>query len=122
MAYVQIEIGVAIVALFAVAVMAILVGYGSSRLRVADGALHVGRHMIEGHWIACAEPFDGASAAATAGPGANPKDFLHTRPYIAGLVRVTLDDPADPHPHWLVSTRSPEPLAEAINGIAKDPA
>ena len=30
------------------------------------------------------------------------------------LVRVDLNDPADPHPYWLVSTRHPERLADAL--------
>ena len=31
-------------------------------------------------------------------------------------IAVTLDDPADPHPGWLISTRHPIALKEAIDG------
>jgi hypothetical protein len=30
-------------------------------------------------------------------------------------VRVEVDDPADPTPYWMLSTREPRRLAESIN-------
>ena len=32
-------------------------------------------------------------------------------------VELTLDDPADPVPYWIVSTRRPSQLAEAITDV-----
>ena len=48
------------------------------------------------------------------GPGADPRAFLFTRPFLSSVVRVDLRDPADPHPYWLVSTRRPRQLAAAL--------
>ena len=40
------------------------------------------------------------------------------RPYIRTAVEITLDDPEDPVPYWLVSTRHPQQLAEALKEAA----
>ncbi|HEY5784856.1 MAG TPA: DUF3093 family protein [Microlunatus sp.] len=42
------------------------------------------------------------------------------RPYAKEAVELTLDDPADPVPYWLVSTRRPTRLAEAITTVLDD--
>ena len=51
------------------------------------------------------------------GPGADPRAFLFTRPFVGPVVRVDLRDPADPHPYWLVSTRRPGELAAAVEEV-----
>jgi DUF3093 family protein len=48
------------------------------------------------------------------GVGANPLAFVVQRPWIGGAVQVLLDDPADPTPYWVVSTRHPVELATAL--------
>ncbi len=91
-----------------------LLSYDLTTVSVADGALAAGRNRVGAEWIAGAEPLTGDDARAALGPGADHRDFLFTRPYIGDLVRITIDDPADPHPSWLVSTRRPEEFAAAI--------
>jgi hypothetical protein len=49
------------------------------------------------------------------GPQADPLAFVVLRPWIRGSVRIDLDDPADPTPYWVVSTRHPELLIEAVS-------
>jgi hypothetical protein len=36
------------------------------------------------------------------------------RPWVRGAVQVVLDDPADPTPFWVVSTRDPVRLATVL--------
>jgi hypothetical protein len=36
------------------------------------------------------------------------------RPWIKGAVQVHLDDPSDPTPYWVVSSRRPATLASAL--------
>jgi hypothetical protein len=48
------------------------------------------------------------------GVGAHPLAFVVQRPWIGGAVQVLLDDPADPTPYWVVSTRHPVELATAL--------
>jgi DUF3093 family protein len=39
---------------------------------------------------------------------------LIQRPWIGGAVQVLLDDPVDPTPSWVVSSRHPVELATAL--------
>jgi hypothetical protein len=52
------------------------------------------------------------------GVGAHPLAFVVQRPWIGGAVQVLLDDPADPTPYWVVSTRHPVALATELIGSA----
>lgn len=122
LAYVPMELGVTVVALFGLGIVLVVFMYGHAAVRVTDGVLHVGRNALEGRWIAAVEPLDRAESAHALSVGANPRDFLVTRPYIADLVRIRLNDPADPHPHWLVSSRHAEQLAAAVESIRGDAA
>ena len=49
---------------------------------------------------------------------ADARAYLLLRPYLRASVRVGIDDPADPTPYWLVSTRRPERLAAALVAAA----
>jgi hypothetical protein len=53
------------------------------------------------------------------GVGAHPLAFVVQRPWIRGAVQVLLDDPADPTPFWVVSTRHPVELASALLKAAR---
>jgi len=48
------------------------------------------------------------------GVGSHPLAFVIQRPWIGPAVQVLLDDPADPTPYWLISTRHPIELATAL--------
>jgi hypothetical protein len=48
------------------------------------------------------------------GIGSHPLAFVIQRPWIGPAVQLVLDDPADPTPFWLVSTRQPIELARAL--------
>jgi len=48
------------------------------------------------------------------GPLADPLAFVVQRPWVPGAVQVMLDDPDDPTPYWVVSTRQPARLAAAL--------
>ncbi len=94
---------------------AALLSYGSARVEVADGVLHAGTARIELHHLGRVEALDREQTRHLSGPGADARAFLLLRPYVARAVRVAIDDPADPAPYWLISSRRPERLAAALN-------
>ncbi|MEN9992870.1 MAG: hypothetical protein RLY83_440 [Actinomycetota bacterium] len=49
------------------------------------------------------------------GPKLDARSWLAIQSSIKGLVKVTVTDPNDPTPYWLISTRNPERLASLIN-------
>jgi hypothetical protein len=58
---------------------------------------------------------DHASKIELLGPAAAPHVFVIQRPWVRGAVRIVIDDPADPTPYWVISTRRPTALVAAIN-------
>lgn len=51
---------------------------------------------------------------AAMGRQLDPEAFVVHRNYVPTMAIVVLDDPLDPTPYWLVSTRDPERLLEAL--------
>jgi hypothetical protein len=87
------------------------------RLRVDGAQLWVGRAVLE---LGCVSAVRGLDAEATrirTGPEADARAHLVLRPYVRPSVELTLDDPADPVPYWLVSTRRPARLAAAVAAV-----
>lgn len=116
LAYVDSTAGIALSVAAAFAVGVVLIGYALP-IAVDDETLTVGRFRLERDYIATAEAYEGEAAQRVQGPDADHTALLQTRPYTSGLVRVVLDDPADPHRSWLISTRRPQELAEAVRSI-----
>ncbi len=96
------------------ATMALLLGYGSARVRVEDGVLVAGRARIPVNLLVDPTPLDAEATRLLAGRDADAHAYLLLRPYLKRAVRVTVDDPSDPTPYWLVSTRRPDELAGAL--------
>lgn len=98
----------------AVAALAVMIA-GATRVQVTPSGLTVGRSHLETRYIGQARSLSVAETRARLGPDADPRAHLVTRPYLNRAVEVTVDDPADPHPYWLISTRRPEELAHALH-------
>jgi hypothetical protein len=94
--------------------VALLLGYGSARVRVEGGVLHAGRARIPVSMLADPTPLDREATRLLAGRDADARAFLLLRPYLKRSVRIEVTDPQDPAPYWLVSTRRPEELAGAL--------
>ncbi|MGX6602536.1 DUF3093 domain-containing protein [Micromonosporaceae bacterium Da 78-11] len=57
---------------------------------------------------------DAAGKSEALGVGAHPLAFVIQRPWVGPAVQVLLDDPTDPTPYWVISTRRPVELASAL--------
>jgi hypothetical protein len=96
------------------AVYGLFAWLGSARVEVRDGMLCAGTARIPLSRVGAAEALDKEATRRVHGVDADARAFLVTRPYISRSVRVVVDDPADPTPYWLVSSRHPRRLAEAL--------
>jgi hypothetical protein len=76
--------------------------------------LRAGRARIDVHLTGMAEALHGEEARTARGTGLDARAWTVLRPWVDGVLRVRLLDPADPAPYWLVSTRHPEELAAAL--------
>ncbi|MFT4167397.1 MAG: DUF3093 domain-containing protein [Microlunatus sp.] len=84
------------------------------RLELDGDELRVGRAVLEVAYVSAATGLDPAATTERAGPKADVRAHLVLRPYVRSSIELTLNDPADPVPYWLVSTRRPDELAQAV--------
>lgn len=87
---------------------------GRRRTFVADGVLHARSGRLPVSAIAQVLPLDPATVRLVMGREGDPSAFLATRAWIGPGVQILLDDPDDPTPYWVVSTRHPNELARAL--------
>ncbi len=101
-------------AVLTLALLALFLGYGAARISVTDGVLTAGRARISVDHVGEVRALDADQTHRLAGRDADARAFLLLRPYLRRAVRIAIDDPADPTPYWLVSTRRPDRLAAAL--------
>jgi hypothetical protein len=80
--------------------------------------IRIGRASIEHAYIAGSRALDADETRRRAGVDADARAHLVLRPYVKTAVEIALDDPDDPVPYWLVSTRHPRQLAAAMQEAA----
>jgi hypothetical protein len=98
----------------AVGVAAALLWYGKVRVAVDAAGLHAGAALLEWPYAGEVRIRDRAATRDRLGAGADHDAWLLVRAFIPGSVEVAITDAADPHPYWLVSSRNPALLAQAI--------
>ena len=73
-----------------------------------------GRARIPVGLLGPVRELDAAQMRALRGPRADARAYLCQRGWIPAGVAVVIDDPADPAPYWLLSSRRPGRLAAAL--------
>jgi hypothetical protein len=87
---------------------------GSPVIAVRDGMLHAGRARIPVDLLGAPVPLDGEAARVARGPELDPRAWHVIRGGIDGIVVVPVEDPDDPAPAWVISSRTPDRLTAAI--------
>ncbi|WP_369373810.1 DUF3093 domain-containing protein [Promicromonospora sp. Populi] len=93
---------------------AVALAVTSPVVEVSDGVLRAGSARIPVALLGSAQALDGAAMRHELGPGLDARAYVCLRAWARTGVRVPLDDAADPTPYWLVSTRRPELLVQAL--------
>lgn len=83
-------------------------------VEVRDGSLSAGRARIPVAQLGEVEVLDAEALRRAIGPGTDARAYLLVRGYIHSGVRVAVQDPADPTPYWVITTRRPKSLSAAI--------
>jgi hypothetical protein len=97
---------------------AALIWLGRIRVAVTAEEFQVDDARLPLGVIADVVALDAQGKREALGVGAHPLAFVVQRPWVPGAVQVVLDDPADPTPFWVVSTRQPVELATALLAAA----
>ncbi len=85
----------------------------SPTVRVTAHEIHAGRARISRTLVKSMEVFRADQATAQRGVKLDARAWLVIRPWVDPVVKITLKDPRDPTPYWLVSSRKPEALLAA---------
>lgn len=83
-------------------------------LEVTDGEFRAGRAHLPRPLVGDVSGYTGAAATTQRGPKLDARAWTLFRGYVGGVVRVEVADPDDPTPYWLVSTRHPDRIVEAL--------
>ena len=89
-------------------------GSASIVISVDEKEIQVGRAIIERGYIAACRALNAEETRRRTGIEADARAHMVVRPYIKTAVEIALNDPEDPVPYWLVSTRHPQRLAAAM--------
>jgi len=81
---------------------------------VSTSSFQAGKAKIDRAFIGAVSVFAGVSANAERGVNLDARAWTLFRGYVNPVVKISLIDPKDPTPYWLVSTRHPKELAEII--------
>jgi len=91
---------------------------GRSELAIRDGELWIRGAHIPLHYVSGAVALDASTLRRVVGREGDPRAFVQIRPWIGPGVQVWLDDPEDPTPYWVVSTRHPDALLALLRSAS----
>lgn len=92
---------------------------GRLRVAVRDGEFLADDARLPVSAISGVVALDAAGKREALGVGAHPYAFVIQRPWIGTAVQVLLDDPADPTPYWVISSRRPVELATTLLEVSR---
>jgi Protein of unknown function (DUF3093) len=106
------------VILFVVLVLgpaAALAIWGRSTIEVSSGELRAGRATLPLALAGTVQALDQKQTEQMRGPMADPAAFMWVRPYLRLAVYIEIAGEDAERPYWLIGTRHPAELAQAID-------
>lgn len=85
------------------------------RVQIKGGVLSAGNSQVPVSALGEVQVLDDASLRRTIGPGADARAHLLVRGFIHTGIRVEIIDTEDPTPYWVITSRKPHQLADAID-------
>ncbi len=92
----------------------------SPRIRVRDGVLWAGPAHIPVHFFTDMQALDKQQLREIMGPNSDERAWVLHRPWARTAVYLPLNDPRDPTPYWLVCTKDPHRLMQALRSARRD--
>jgi hypothetical protein len=91
----------------------------SPAVTLTPHGFRAGPAFVEWEHVDAIEPVSGEDARAEKGVKLDARAWLVLRPWVGPAVKVTLSDPDDPTPYWLVSTRRPDTVVSAWKSLRR---
>jgi len=92
--------------------------FSSPTLTLTPEGFQSGSAAVEWSHVEKVEAIAAEDARAEKGVRLDARAWLVLRPWVGPAVKVVLNDPDDPTPYWLISTRRPEAVASAWKKLA----
>jgi hypothetical protein len=96
-----------------------LVPLGRWRVEVTPDEFRADDARLPVEFVSGVVALDAAGKREALGVGSHPMAFVVQRAWVGTAVQVLLDDPDDPTPFWVVSTRRPVELATALLEVSR---
>lgn len=93
----------------------VMLALGSPIVEVTTDSFIAGRAKIPLRFVGTVDAYRADDANAERGQKLDARAWLLIRGWVSPVVKVQVNDPDDPTPYWIVSTRSPEALLGAID-------
>lgn len=87
-------------------------------IQINQGSLSVGRATIEAKYLGVVTPIEPSQAFIERGRNLNHMAYRRFQIGVNQLVKITINDTADPTPYWLISTRNPELVKSYLEKIS----
>lgn len=87
---------------------------GRGAVEVCDGEVRTRGAHLPLRYVSGAIALDERTLRRVVGREGDPAAFVSIRPWIGPGVQLWLDDPDDPAPYWVLSSRHPQRLVDAI--------
>jgi Protein of unknown function (DUF3093) len=107
------KVAVVVYVALGVPMLALLIGMGRATVQVDEAGLHAGGQLLAATDMAGASVLDAQQTRLRLGPRADPRAHVVARGFIKQSVEVAALDERTV-PYWLVSTRRPDELVEAL--------
>jgi hypothetical protein len=91
---------------------------GRNRVSVVGDELRVNEAHLPIDLITAGISMDAGTLRRLVGRHGDPSAFVAIRAWIGPGVQLIIDDPDDPTPYWVVSTRHPDRFVEVVRGTA----
>jgi hypothetical protein len=87
---------------------------GRGALEISDGEIRIRGAHLPLEYVSGAVALDERTLRLVVGREGDPAAFVSIRPWIGPGVQLWLDDPEDPAPYWVVSSRHPDQVVDLI--------
>ncbi|NUS73571.1 MAG: DUF3093 domain-containing protein [Corynebacteriales bacterium] len=93
---------------------------GRVRIRVTETTLYIDDAVLPLNIIRAVTPLSPAGKRTELGVNLASDAFIINRPWVRGAAKIDIDDPNDPTPYWIISTRRPKALLTIVAAQATD--
>jgi hypothetical protein len=86
--------------------------FAAPKLSLSSKTLSIGNVKIPTQYVKAITVVEASAQQSEKGPKLSPSAYFRFQVGVKGLLKVELNDPNDPTPYWLISSRNPELVAK----------